>query len=84
MVRISQTEFKKEVERFQDVALKETVVVTRGGHDRTVMISSSEYRRLKRRDREVLGLGDFTRGDLEAIRRAEPPADTAQFDDELT
>ncbi|HZZ63707.1 MAG TPA: type II toxin-antitoxin system Phd/YefM family antitoxin [Roseiarcus sp.] len=35
------------------------VVVTRNGRDRTVLISAEEYRRLKRRDRHVFGIGDF-------------------------
>jgi prevent-host-death family protein len=83
MVRVTSTEFQKEVGRYADVALVEPVVVTRNGRDRTVLISADEYRRLKRRDREALGLDDFTDADLEAIRAAEPPADSAQFDHEV-
>jgi hypothetical protein len=37
-----------------------------------VLLSIEEYNRLKRRDREVLGLGDFSDGHLEAIKAAEP------------
>jgi len=81
MVRV--TDFQREVGRFQDVALAEPVVVTRNGRDRTVMISATEYARLKRRDREVLGLDDFTQADLDAIRASEPPAESAEFDHEL-
>jgi len=80
---VTSTDFQKEVGRFQDVALVEPVVVTRNGRDRTVIISAAEYQRLKRRDREVLFLDDFTHADLDAIRLAEPPAEGAQFDHEL-
>jgi hypothetical protein len=36
----------------------------------------------QRRDREVLGLDDFTEADLAEIRAAEPPPETALFDHE--
>jgi PHD/YefM family antitoxin component YafN of YafNO toxin-antitoxin module len=83
MVRAPAAEFQKRFGRYQDLALTRPVMVTRNGRDRTVMISAQEYFRLKRRDREVLGLDDFTEADLEAIRAAEPPAESAQFDHEL-
>jgi PHD/YefM family antitoxin component YafN of YafNO toxin-antitoxin module len=84
MIRVSSTEFGKEVGRYQDAALTQAVVVTRNGRDRTVMISADEYRRLKRRDREVLGLDDFTDADIEAVRRAKPSPESAAFNHELT
>ena len=83
MVRITSTDFQKEIGRFQDVALAEPVVVTRNGRDRTVLISAQEYQRLKRRDREVMGLDDFTAEDLELIRAAEPPPESAHYNHEV-
>lgn len=47
------------------------------------MMSVKEYRRLKRRDRQVMALDDFTEEKaffLEAIRNAEPPAEAGAFD----
>jgi prevent-host-death family protein len=82
MVRVSASEFGQEVGRYQDLALTQPVIVTRNGRDRTVMISVEEYRRLKRRDRRVLGIEDFTEEQIEAIRRAEPPPESAAFDHE--
>jgi prevent-host-death family protein len=38
------------------------VVITRNGRERVVVISVDEYRRLKHRDRRVMGLEDFTDG----------------------
>ncbi len=78
MIRVSSTEFGKEVGRYQDAALSQPVIVTRNGRDRTVTISVEEYRRLKRRGREVLGIGDFTEADIEAIRRAEPSKEKSE------
>jgi prevent-host-death family protein len=68
VVRISSVEFQRNFGRYQDTALTEPVTVMHHGRDRTVLISAEEYRRLKRRDREVLGLHDFTDADLAAIR----------------
>jgi prevent-host-death family protein len=83
MIRVSSTAFGKEVGRYQDAALSEPVIVTRNGRDRTVMISASEYHRLKKRDREVLGIEDFTGADIEAVRRAAPSEEAEAFNQEL-
>jgi prevent-host-death family protein len=83
MVRVPATEFQKNVGRYSDVALTRPVTVTRNGRDRTVMVSAAEYQRLKRRDREVLGLDDFTETDLAAIRATEPSAKARKFDPEM-
>ncbi|WP_068877071.1 MULTISPECIES: type II toxin-antitoxin system Phd/YefM family antitoxin [unclassified Phenylobacterium] len=83
MVRITATEFQKNPGHYQDVALQQPVTVTRNGRDRTVVISADEYHRLKRRDREVLSLDDFTEADLETIRATQPAAGSTAFDHEL-
>jgi prevent-host-death family protein len=83
MIRISSTEFGKEMGRYQDAALMQPVIVTRNGRDRIVVISADEYLRLKRRDREVLGIEDFTEADIEAVRRAEPSHHADDFNHEL-
>jgi prevent-host-death family protein len=70
-VRISATEFGKEVGRYQDLALNQTVIVTRNGRDRTVLISAEEYQRLKRRDRQVYAAGELPDEIVEAIRGSE-------------
>jgi len=71
MIRVSSTEFGKEVGRYQDVALSQPVVVTRNGRDRTVMISAEEYARLKRRDRQVFSTADMPEEFVEAVRKSE-------------
>lgn len=82
-LRVSSTEFQKEVGRYADIALTRPVTVTRNGRDRTVLISAEEYQRLKRRDRQVLGLADFDEADLDAIARSETPEAAAAFDGEM-
>jgi hypothetical protein len=47
-----------------------------------VMMSVDEYHRLKKRDRHVMALEDFSESDLEALRAAEPPSESATYDHE--
>ncbi len=70
MVKVASAEVQKNFGRYQDLALTEPVVVTRNGRERTVILSSQEYHRLKRRDRQVLGIADFTQADIDAITRS--------------
>jgi PHD/YefM family antitoxin component YafN of YafNO toxin-antitoxin module len=83
MVKVSSAEVQKNFGRYQDLALTEPVVVTRNGRERTVILSSQEYHRLKRRDRDVLGIADFTPADIAAIERAVAPPETAMFNHEV-
>lgn len=83
MVRITSAEFQKNFRRYQDTALTEPVTVTRNGRDRVVLLSAEEYQRLKRCDRQVMSLTDFTNADIAAIKASKPPAEASQFDDEL-
>jgi prevent-host-death family protein len=83
MMKISSVEFQKNFGRYQDAALVEPVTVTRNGRERTVLLSVEEYQRLKRRDRQVMSIEDFTDEDIAAIRKSMPPSEAAQFDDEM-
>ncbi len=83
IIKVSSAEFQKNIGRYQDLALTQPVAVTRYGRERTVLISVQEYHRLKRRDRRVMGLGDFTPEDIAAIEQAAPPPEATQFDREL-
>jgi PHD/YefM family antitoxin component YafN of YafNO toxin-antitoxin module len=84
MIRVSSTEFGKEVGRYQDMALAQPVVVTRNGRDRTVMISADEYMRLKRRDRRVFVTGELPDDMAEAIRTAKMDERHRHLDDLIT
>lgn len=82
MLTITSADFQRNFGRYQDEALKEPIAITRNGRERLVVLSTEEYQRLKRRDRQVMGLADFTATDLEAIRRAEPPPEAGAYDAE--
>ena len=84
METVASADFQKKIGYYQDLALVQPVMVTRNGRERLVLLSAAEFKRLKRRDREVLRVEDFTEADLKAIREAEPPAEAAAFDHEVT
>lgn len=82
-VKVSAAEFQRQSGRYFDLALTQPVVITRNGRERTVMISTEEYRRLKRRDRDVLRAEDFSEAELNQIAASKPPVASDAFDDEL-
>ncbi len=82
-IKVSAAEFQRNIGRYQDLALRQPVAVTRNGRDCTVLISTDEYQRLIRRDRRVLGLDDFTDADIAALEASRPPAEAAEFDSEI-
>lgn len=84
MLKVSSAEFHKRLGLYQDLALSQAVAITRNGRDRTVLISVEEYQRLKRRDRDVLTLDDFTDADIAALEATRAPETSKAFDDELT
>jgi prevent-host-death family protein len=72
-MKVSAAEFQRKIGRDQDVALREPVAVTRNGRESTVLISIDEDNRLKRRERQVLGLDDFTEADIAQLEAARAP-----------
>ena len=83
MLKVSAAEFQRNIGRYQDIALHEPVAVTCDGRESCVLISTEEYRRLKRREREVLAIEEFTEADAQAVRRAQPSAQSGAYDDEM-
>jgi len=83
MQRVGSREFQRNFGHFQDEALRSPLSITRNGRDRLVLMSVAEYERLKSRDRQVLAVEELSSAEVEAIRRAEPPAEAARYDGEL-
>jgi len=82
-VVVSAAEFHRNIGKYQDIALTRPVAITKNGRERTVLLSAEEYSRLKRRDRRVLSAGDLSELQIEAVRKAEVPAQFAALDKEL-
>jgi prevent-host-death family protein len=83
IITVTAAEFQRHFGRYQDEALVQPVAITRNGRERLVVISSEEYRRLRRRAREVLRAGDLSDADLEAIRNTEMDRQHDYLDREL-
>ncbi len=77
-------EFQRDFGRFQDEALKAPLSITRNGRERLVILSAVEYTRLKRRDRQAIAVENLSDAGIDAILRAEPPAEAAQYEHEMT
>jgi prevent-host-death family protein len=82
-MRISSAEMQKRFGSLADKALTEPVTITRNGRDRLVLLSVEEYERLKRRDRRVVRLEDFTDEEMALIAQAEVPTQYSHLDAEL-
>lgn len=83
MVKVSSAEFQKNIGRYQDMALREPVLVTRNGRDRTVLISTEEYERLMLRDRKVLSIFELSEEEIEALKNLQIPEEAAQYNHEV-
>lgn len=82
-MKVSTADFIKNYGTLADKALLEPVTITKNGRDRLVMLSAEEYSRLKRRDRRVVKLEDFTAEEMAQIAAAEPTAEETALDAEL-
>lgn len=81
-VSVTSAEFQKRFGRYREAALQDPVTITNHGRDSLVLMAADEYRRLKRCERRVMGLDDFSDADLAAIEASQAPAEAAAFDHE--
>ncbi len=81
MIRINSTEFQRRIGLYQDLALREAVIVTFKGRERFALISAKEYHRLRalgmERDKEITAAEELRRA-VALVRRA-----VAQRDEEM-
>ncbi len=82
-MKVSSAEFQKQFGALSDSALTEPLTITSNGRDRLVLMSVEEYERLKRRDRRVVRLEDFTEAEMVLIANAAVPVEHAHLDVEL-
>ena len=72
-VKVTATEFQKAFGALSDKALEQPVTITRKGRDHLVVLSATEYARLKLRDRQVGLTADLPDEWAEAVEKAEVP-----------
>lgn len=84
---VTAKEFQRQPGRYQRLAQAHPVTITAHGEPSLVMMSVQEYKRLKRRDREVLVVDQLTAEQAEellaALRESAPTPEAERFDDEL-
>ncbi len=81
-MKVTSTEFKNSVGRFQDAAMRQPVEITKNGRTHTVLISA-EYYDLLTHGRIVRRIEDIDQETLNAIAAAEVPPEYAYLDAEL-
>jgi prevent-host-death family protein len=83
ITRVSASEFQQAFGALSDKARQEPVVITKHGRDSLVVMSADEWRRLRRRDRQV-GLTTELPGEwVEAVRNAKVPEEFAPLDSDM-
>jgi prevent-host-death family protein len=81
-MRVTSTEFKNAVGRFQDAAIRQPVEISKNGRPHTVLISA-DYFELLTRGRIVRRVEDLDDDALRAIAAAEVPDRYAGLDAQL-
>ena len=80
---VSTADFIKNYGALADQVLSEPLTITKNGRERLVVLSAGEYDRLKRRDRRVVRLEDFTDAEMALIAKVEVPSGHKPLDEEL-
>jgi prevent-host-death family protein len=84
MVRVTAAQLQKQFGAYSEQAQREPVTITRHGRDSLVLLSASDYERLKSFDtRESYSVYDLPDDLAEAILNAKAPEWTSKYDDEI-
>ena len=81
-MKITSTEFQQNIGRYQDLAMREPVTITRNGRDHAVLVSSDFFNAVLH-GRIARRIEDLDEETIKAIANAEVPAQFADRD-ELT
>ncbi len=81
---VSSADFQRHFGRYQDEALTHPIAISRNGRERIIVLSADEYRRMKRRLREVIPVRALSNEDREAITKTEMDPRHAHLDRELS
>ena len=78
-MKVTSTEFKQNVGRFQDVAQLQPVAITKNGRTHTVLMSANHYEVITK-GRVARRIGDLDEATIKAIAEAEVPSEYANLD----
>jgi PHD/YefM family antitoxin component YafN of YafNO toxin-antitoxin module len=73
MAKVAAAAVQKNFGRYQDQALVAPVTVTKYGRPSVVIVSATEYQRLRKLDREALAVTELSARDITAIKAARIP-----------
>jgi PHD/YefM family antitoxin component YafN of YafNO toxin-antitoxin module len=82
-MKVTTADFIKNYGTLADKALTEPVTITKNGRDRLVVLSADEYARLRRRDRRIVRLEDFSEDEMALIAKTEISDEYTHLDAEL-
>ncbi|RCK37245.1 type II toxin-antitoxin system Phd/YefM family antitoxin [Thalassospira xiamenensis] len=84
MQEVSATQLAKKFGAYSSQALVEPLSVTSNGRAELVLMSRTEFLKLRRGYRESIKTVDLSEKDLNLIMKAEPAAGSEQYDHEVT
>ena len=80
---INSADFQRQFGKFREMAQREPVTVTSYGRESVVLLSATEYKRLKSQDRRSFHPSQLSDEELAQIAATDAPAEAAAFDHEL-
>ncbi len=80
--KVSSAAFQRAFGRYRELALQAPVSITSHGRESLVLLSVTEYRRLKDLDRRAMHPSQLSAESIAAIKAAEPPPEAAAYDHE--
>ena len=83
MTSVTITQLQRHIGDIQELDSKGPVRITRNGREKYILLSAEEYHRLKRRDRQVLGVEDLSEDDVRDIAAANVPEEYAYLNELL-
>ena len=83
MTSVSIFELQRNLHDTLELTSRGPVTITHNGREEYVLLSASEYQRLKRRDRQVLGVEELSEQDIRDIAAAKVPEEYAYLNELL-
>ncbi len=84
MIKVTSSQFIRNIGQYQDRAQREPVIVTKHDREHAVLLSADEYRRLRKRARIARRTEELSEAEIAEIGRAEVPPGYEHLDDELS
>lgn len=87
MKTVTAADLQRNIGRYQDIALREPVAITRNGRESYLLLSTDEFKCLMRRDRKVFHVGSMSDAQrqqmIDLVSKSEMPAGHQHLNDML-